>query len=40
MKVEFFEAAQIELDEAFSWYQCQQVNLGVQFLNEFDAAIR
>ncbi len=31
MKVEFLEAAQTELDEAFSWYECQQVNLGIQF---------
>jgi hypothetical protein len=34
MKIEFLEAAQTELDEA------QQKNLGVQFLAEFDAAIR
>jgi len=37
---EFLEAAQIELDEAFNWYEAQQLNLGVQFLTEFDAAIR
>ncbi|MDO9049263.1 MAG: type II toxin-antitoxin system RelE/ParE family toxin [Methylobacter sp.] len=40
MKIEFLEAAQDELDEAFNWYEAQQVNLGVQFLTEFDAAIR
>lgn len=40
MKIEFLEAAQTELDEAFSWYECQHVNLGIQFLNEFFAAIR
>ena len=40
MKIEFLEPAQIELDEAFNWYECQQLNLGIQFLNEFDAAIR
>lgn len=34
MKIELLEPAQIELDEAFSWYECQQVNLGIQFLNE------
>ncbi|MFA5920228.1 MAG: type II toxin-antitoxin system RelE/ParE family toxin [Methylococcaceae bacterium] len=40
MKIEFLEAAQTELDEAFNWYEAQQLNLGVQFLTEFDAAIR
>lgn len=40
MKIEFLEAAQTELDEAFNWYELQQVNLGIQFLTEFDAAIR
>lgn len=40
MKIEFLEAAEIELDEAFKWYEAQQRNLGVQFLTEFDAAIR
>ncbi|WP_301539358.1 hypothetical protein [Methylomonas sp. ZR1] len=40
MKVEFLEAAQAELDQAFEWYEIQQKNLGLQFLNEFDAAIR
>ncbi|WP_445367907.1 type II toxin-antitoxin system RelE/ParE family toxin [Methylomonas sp. BW4-1] len=40
MKVEFLEAAQAELDQAFEWYEIQQNNLGLQFLYEFDAAIR
>ncbi|EIC30910.1 MULTISPECIES: type II toxin-antitoxin system RelE/ParE family toxin [Methylomicrobium] len=40
MRVEFLEAAEAELDEAFQWYETQQPNLGVQFLTEFDAAIR
>jgi len=40
MKIEFLEAAQAELDEAFNWYEAQQQHLGVQFLTEFDAAIR
>lgn len=40
MKVEFLEAAQAELDQAFEWYETQQINLGRQFLNELDAAIR
>mgnify|MGYP001182368709 CR=1 FL=1 len=40
MKVEFLEPAQTELDQAFEWYETQQENLGLQFLSEFDAAIR
>lgn len=40
MKVEFLSAAQTELDQAFEWYETQQKDLGLQFLNEFDAAIR
>ncbi|WP_432743432.1 type II toxin-antitoxin system RelE/ParE family toxin [Methylobacter sp. G7] len=40
MKIEFLKAAQTELDLAFEWYETQQKDLGVQFLNEFDAAIR
>jgi plasmid stabilization system protein ParE len=40
MKIEFLEASEIELDEAFKWYEAQQRNLVVQFLTEFYAAIR
>lgn len=40
MKIEFLEAAQAELDDAFEWYEAQQKNLGVQFINEFEAAIK
>ncbi len=40
MKIEFLEAAEMELDEAFKWYEAQQQSLGVQFLTEFDAEIR
>jgi plasmid stabilization system protein ParE len=40
MKFEFLEAAQTELGQAFEWYETQQKELGVQFLNEFDSAIR
>ena len=40
MKVEFLEAAHTELDQAFEWYETQQKNLGMQFLNELDSAIR
>ncbi|QWF70798.1 type II toxin-antitoxin system RelE/ParE family toxin [Methylomonas paludis] len=40
MNIEFIDEAQSELHEAFCWYEAQQKQLGVQFLNEFDAAIR
>jgi plasmid stabilization system protein ParE len=40
MKVEFLEAAQTELDQAFEWYETQKKELGVQFLNEFNSAVR
>lgn len=28
------------MDHAFEWYEMQQKNLGIQFLDEFDAAVR
>ncbi len=40
MKIDFLEAAQSELDDAFEWYEAQQKNLGVQFIGEFNAAIK
>lgn len=40
MKLAFLESAQTELGDAFNWYEAQQKNLGIQFLNEFDAEIR
>ncbi len=40
MKVEFLSVAQTELDQAFEWYETQQKDLGLQLLNEFDAAMR
>ncbi|QPK65239.1 type II toxin-antitoxin system RelE/ParE family toxin [Methylomonas sp. LL1] len=40
MKVEFLEAAQAELDQAFEWYETQQTNLDRQFITEFEATIR
>lgn len=40
MKIEFLESAQAELDDAFNWYETQQLKLGTQFLTELDAAIR
>ena len=40
MKIDFLEAAQSELDDAFEWYETQQKNLGGQFIGEFNAAIK
>lgn len=40
MKIEFLKSAQTELDQAFEWYETQQKDLGEQFLNELNAAIR
>ena len=40
MKIDFLEAAQSELDDAFEWYEAQQKNLGVQFIGEFNSAIK
>jgi len=40
MKIEFLKSGQTELDQAVEWYETQQKYLGVQFLNEFEAAIR
>ena len=40
MNIEFLQAAQMELDDAFIWYETQQKNLGRQFIQEFDAAVK
>jgi len=40
MKVRLLAAAQQELDDAFVWYNAQAANLGYDFLDEFDRAIR
>ena len=40
MNIEFLQAAQMELDDAFIWYETQQKNLGRQFIQEFDAAVQ
>lgn len=40
MKVRLLAAAQQELADAFFWYNAQAVNLGYDFLDEFDRAIR
>ena len=40
MKVRFLKPAQLEVDDAFVWYETQSKGLGMQFLDEFDRAIR
>jgi len=40
MKVRLLAAAQLELDDAFVWYNAQAVNLGYDFLDEFDRVTR
>ena len=40
MKVSLLPPAQLELDEAFVWYESQVVGLGYGFLDEFDRAVR
>ncbi len=39
MKVALLPLAQIELDEAFSWYEEQVIGLGYEFFNEFDTGM-
>ncbi|MCX7084964.1 MAG: type II toxin-antitoxin system RelE/ParE family toxin [Methylococcales bacterium] len=40
MKIYFLEIAEKELDDAFEWYEVQQKQLGKQFINELEAAIK
>ena len=40
MKVSLLPPAQLELDEAFVWYESQVVGLGYGFLDEFNRAVR
>ncbi len=40
MKISLLPLAQIELDEAFSWYEEQAIGLGYEFLDEFDQSVR
>ena len=40
MKVRFLKPAQVEVDDAFAWYETQSRGLGTQFLDDFDRAIR
>jgi len=39
MEVNFLELAQIELDETFNYYEYQQKNLGLRFINEVEKSI-
>ena len=39
MEVKFLELAQIELDETFDYYEYQQKNLGLRFINEVEKSI-
>ncbi len=36
MKVKFFDVAQLELDEAFEYYESFQSGLGYRFLDELN----
>ena len=40
MKIEFLPIAETELDKAYHWYESQQPNLGVQFLNEINQSLK
>ncbi|MFO0697676.1 MAG: type II toxin-antitoxin system RelE/ParE family toxin [Nitrospira sp.] len=40
MKVRFLALAQKELDDAVDWYNGQATELGLEFLDEVDRAIR
>ena len=40
MKVRFLAPAQSELDDAVAWYNEQAADLGLEFLDELDRAIR
>lgn len=40
MKISFLPLAQIELDEAFSWYEEQVIGLGYKFLDDLDQSVR
>jgi plasmid stabilization system protein ParE len=40
MNVRFLEAAQMELDEAYEWYDIQVTGLGGKFIEEAWVAIR
>ena len=39
MEIRFLELAQLELDEAFQYYEYQQKDLGLRFINEVENSI-
>jgi len=40
MKVRFLKLAQLEVDDAVSWYESQSQGLGKKFLDDLDRTIR
>lgn len=40
MRVRLLTLAQTELDDAFTWYECQSRGIGTQLLDDFDRAVR
>ena len=40
MKIKFLKVAQQEVEDAFDWYNCQVSDLGDEFLDELDRAVR
>jgi plasmid stabilization system protein ParE len=40
MNIRFLTVAQKELDDAFEWYESQQAELSLRFLDEVDKAIK
>jgi len=40
MKVRFLEPAQVELDDAFAWYEAEQNGLGLGFVREVQHALK
>ena len=40
MKIRFLTPAQWEVNDAVQWYNDQKVDLGIEFLDELDMAVR
>lgn len=40
MNIRISKPAQLEIDDAFVWYESQSFGLGVRFLDDFDRSIR
>jgi hypothetical protein len=38
-EVLFLDDAEIDVDEAFIWYESKQIDLGLEFINEVDKAV-